>query len=116
MEDKILVKEKKCPVGLIVLLALVVLLLILTNVYLISGTVNALDDDGIGLAAFFVFGVIILGFSGNLASFILALVGLILSIFKNKKINCKWQIITFSVLTALPVLSQVTFIIIFALL
>ncbi len=82
------------------------------TMYLILGLKNALNDDGLGIAAFLVFGVIILGSIGNVLAITPALIGLIYTAIKYKVVPKKTQLVIFAVQTALPIITELLFIII----
>lgn len=118
MKENNAVKEQQSPKKIIVLLILSLIALIITNGYLAYGTIDALTATGngasIGVGAFFAIGVIIIGGIGNGLAFLLALIGLIISITLNKKGTGKGKVIPFSILIALPIILELLFILIMA--
>ena len=118
MKENNAVKEQQNPKKIIVLLILSLIALIITNGYLVCGTIDALTATGngasIGVGAFFAIGVIIIGGIGNGISLIFAVIGLIITAVKNKQNLLKKQLITFIVLTILPIFFEIVFILIYA--
>lgn len=85
-----------------------------TFIYLLVGLINATggnsSNPGLELAVYLTFSVIIFGVIGNAIAVILAVIGLIHTLINREKGQCNSQVITFIVLTVLPILSQAFFI------
>lgn len=86
------------------------------TIYLVVGLVDALnssaDKISLNVALYLTFVVIIFGTIGNVLALIPAVIGLIYTAIRMKKGQGLAQLITFIVLTALPILSELTFIIV----
>lgn len=81
--------------------------------YLIIGLSRAkADNDGLSLAAFLVLGVMILGVIGNVLAVIPAIIGFVYTALKFKVEPKRWQLAIFALLTALPIITELLFIII----
>ncbi len=98
--------------AVIVGLAFLAVTVILT--FWIANTLSIADDKarGLSLAFFIVFGLLIVGVIGYIATLILSIVGLVISSVNVKNGLNKGYTIYFIILTALPIIAEATFIII----
>ncbi len=91
-----------------VLLALLTALLTYVYVDIITDTSEL---KGIGIALFLIVYVILLGGAVNIVSLILSIIGLALTLKKCPKKGRTGQVITFSILVALPIIIEAIFIV-----
>lgn len=112
------VNEQPKARKLLALIIISAIFLLLTAVMLLTGLIDALNNDGdaetVGLVFYYVFIVLVFGIIGNSIALIPALIGLIYTIVKSKQVSVKKQLILYIVLTVLPILSQTIFMIITA--
>ncbi len=107
-------KKAKKPCGKYTLLFVIAAVIYLTiNVYLSARLVNiwGMEDSGKRVAELLVYILVelsIMGISLNLLSTVFALIGLILTATRREKGQKTLQLILFAVMTALPVITQVT--------
>lgn len=78
------------------------------TIRLTIGLVDAIS--GLALAFYFAIIVVIFGTIGNGLALIFALIGLIYTLAKREKGQSIGQVITFAILTALPIMSQLFFV------
>lgn len=118
MDENNVIKKEKAPKVIIAFIILSLIALIITNGYLTYGTISAFTATGngasLGIGVFFAVGVIIIGGIGNGISLVFAVIGLIITAVKNKQSLLKKQFITLIVLTILPIVFEIAFILIYA--
>lgn len=85
----------------------------ITFALLLVGLLDALANQGdalkVALAFYFVFFVLVFGVIGNGLALIFAAIGLIYTLINRKKDGAKRQLITYIILTALPIVAQAFF-------
>ena len=98
---------------LTVLKVLSILFCAITFVLLLLTLFDALANEGdalkVALVFYYVFFVLVFGIIGNFLALIPAVIGLIYTIINRKKADVKKQLITFIILTILPILIQAFF-------
>lgn len=95
-------------------IALVIYLAI--TAFLLYGLIDAKTTEGsakgLSMAVYLVFCVLIFGIIGNILALIPAIIGLVLSIISYDKEKSLGNVITFTILTVLPILTEAIFILI----
>ncbi len=96
---------------IIALIGYVVVTAFLTYWLVDSLTLPDENDVSLNLAFLLVFGVIIVGGIGYIAVFIISLSGLIMTIAKKKQGVSKGRLAVFIIMTVLPILSEIIYIV-----
>lgn len=113
MEEKVVVGEKPQIKKLTILKVLSVLFCVITFVLLLVTLIDALANEGdaqkVALVFYYIFFVLVFGVIGNSLALVTAVIGLIYTLKNRKKADLKGQLITYIILTALPILIQAFF-------
>lgn len=116
MEEALVINETPQVRKLTALKVVSIILFVATLAFLLIGLVDALGNEGnaykLGIALYFIFFVLVFGLIGNVLALIPALIGLIYTAKKAKQANVKKQLVFYIIITALPIISELAFIII----
>ena len=116
MEEILVINEKPQVKKLTALKVISIIFFVATFVLLLIGLIDSLGNEGnsltLGMALYFIFFVLVFGLIGNVLALIPAVIGLIYTAKKSKQADVKNQLIFYIVITALPIISELAFIII----